>query len=194
MMFVIGSSTPGNVAMATSFAWCAVPRHDAEYMQFYLHAGNFTEAEYIEYYVRLASGQMVTIDAPNMQICLMPVDQMVQRLGVDQLWQCAACKQFKANSLLTYCLLPTAYYLYIDVYIYIYRCLRITLLLFMYLGLRHVFLLHKNMYSCSIGIHACVPVQEKHMCPTGTHVLLFNNICSVCEELPRSSLKLTLCI
>ena len=117
-----------------TYAWCAVADGGGfDGTKLFMHAGTFTEAEFVDYYVRLAANEIVRLPGAEHSMCgHYSIDHVNKLVGAEKMWRCAGCKQYKANSLLTYCLLPTAH-ICIHIYIYIYMCLKREPLLFIVL-------------------------------------------------------------
>ena len=123
--FPVLSSFLGFASMSSTYtyAWCAVADGGGfDGTKLFMHAGTFTEAEFIDYYVRLAANEIVRLPGAEHSMCgHYSIDHVNELVGAEKMWRCAGCKQYKANSLLTYCLLPIAH-ICIHIYIYIYIC------------------------------------------------------------------------
>ena len=112
------------------YVWCSVPSGDGESVQLFVHRGIFTEDDFVDYYVRLASHELVVFPGTEVEshACYTTTANAQRIFGVRELWQCAYCTKYKAeqqihkaNSLLTYiafCILPISAYMNT----YIYMC------------------------------------------------------------------------
>ena len=152
------------------FAWCAVPDgedggEDGELTKFFIHKGSFTESDFLNYFIRLASGQMVVLPGAEFSHCgHVQVSWMERKMQVNHLWQCFACNRYKANNLFTYRLLPIVY-----MYIYVFKENAIPVRVFVVetcilATQEHVFLFYENTYAL---------VQQEHL------LFLSNSICNV---------------
>ena len=78
--------------------WCAVPL-DGETVAIYMHRGIFTQDDFADYYVKLASHALVGFPAAEVEshACVLTTANAHRMYGVCELWQCACCKQYKAE-------------------------------------------------------------------------------------------------
>ena len=79
-----------------TFAWCALPHFDVaanifDY-QLSMHAGGFTEADFVDYYMELADGCMVALDnTTESRTCMISTFAFETLLGTEGLWECPTC-------------------------------------------------------------------------------------------------------
>ena len=82
-------------------AWCAVPLDDGDTVAIYMHRGIFTQDDFADYYVKLASRKLVLLNADpeshETQASIVSKENANSMYGVCALWQCACCQQYKAE-------------------------------------------------------------------------------------------------
>ena len=81
------------------YVWCSVPSGDGESVQLFVHRGIFTEDDFVDYYVSLASGELVVFPGTEVQSHARSTTTAHAQgiFGVHQLWQCAYCTKYKAE-------------------------------------------------------------------------------------------------
>ena len=83
-------------------AWCAVPLDDGDTVAIYMHRGIFTQDDFADYYVKLASHALVAFPSADPEsheshASVLTTANANSMYGVCNLWQCACCQQYKAE-------------------------------------------------------------------------------------------------
>ena len=81
-------------------AWCAVPLDDGDTVAIYMHRGIFTQDDFADYYVKLASAELTMLNADGSvesHQSILSKANANSMYGVCALWQCACCQQYKAE-------------------------------------------------------------------------------------------------
>ena len=75
----------------TNFGWCVIPL-DGGMQHVFMHAGSFSDNDFMNYYMELAGGHMTSIDSVACT-AIMPQRTFDELFGTLGMWECQHCHQ-----------------------------------------------------------------------------------------------------